>query len=207
MSPENKNLPKLETDEPTVGFSAFPVWMVVLCGALFYWCQMFLDGHAGGFNKEVYAPYGSLELLAAAQPQDQSAKYLAIGQQVFNQTCAACHQPNGLGKEGQYPPLAGSDWVMAPGPNRLGRIVLDGVTGPITVAGKKYDFGTSAMTPFRGVSIYTDESLGAAISYVRKTFGNGASLVTADQIKAIRAETASHANHNWTPEELLKVTP
>ena len=117
-------------DEPSAGSALVPVWMVLLMGALFYWGQLYLDGHAGGFSKDVYAPFNSFAQVAAAQPKDESAKFLAQGEDVFNKTCVLCHQPNGLGKEGQFPPLAGSDWVLAAGPNRIGRIVLDGGRAP-----------------------------------------------------------------------------
>ena len=138
---ENLNSPGMDSAEPTVGSEIVPVWMVVLFGALFYWCQLYLAGHAGGFNKEVYAPFDSIEELAAAQPKSEEGKFMAEGQAVFHQTCELCHQVNGLGKEGQFPPLAGSDWVLAPGPNRIGRIVLDGLTGPITIKGRLFNVG------------------------------------------------------------------
>lgn len=199
---ENPNPAPGDASEPTVGSAIVPVWMVVLCGVLFYWCQLYLADHAGGFNKEVYAPYYSYDLVKAAQPQDEKGQFLAQGQVVFHQTCELCHQATGLGKEGQFPPLMGSDWVKAQGPNRFVRIVLDGITGPVTVSGKVYDFGSAAMLPFR--TVYSDEQLAAVLSYVRQTFGDNAPAFKADQIKAIRAETSSHRGP-WTPDELLRV--
>jgi len=53
QKPVNQNGP-----EPAAGYSTVPVWLVVVFGALFYWSQLYLDKHAGGFNKDVYAPYG-----------------------------------------------------------------------------------------------------------------------------------------------------
>lgn len=201
---ENPNIRADDSDEPKAGRVILPVWMVVLCGALFYWSQLYLDAHAGGFNKDVYAPFYSYEAVDAAQQKDPNAQMLAKGKAIFNVTCAACHQPNGSGKEGQYPQLAGSDWIGAPGPQRVIRIVLDGITGPVTVSGKQYDFGSTVMTPFRAV-YSNDEDLAAVISYVRKTFGNVTQPVTPQEVKQIRNATAAHTGTYWKPEQLLQV--
>jgi mono/diheme cytochrome c family protein len=166
---------------------------------------LYLDGHAGGFSKDVYAPFGSLAQVAAAQPKDESAKFLAQGQDVFDKTCTLCHQPNGSGKEGLYPPLAGSDWVLAPGPNRIARIVFDGVTGPITISGKLFNVGAQ-MPPWRDV--YKDDAqVAAVLSYIRKQWGNNAPPIKPADIKALRAATASHTGHAWTADELQQISP
>ena len=57
------------------------------------------------------------------------------GKKVFSANCATCHQANGLGVTGQYPPLAGSEYVNG-GTRRLGMIVLKGLQGPLTVKGQ-----------------------------------------------------------------------
>ena len=64
---------------------------------------------------------------AAEPPSDGAMLYSAI--------CQPCHQDGGVGVEGKYPPLAGSEWVLAQGPARMVRIALDAVQGPITVKG------------------------------------------------------------------------
>jgi len=72
---------------------------------------------------------------------------------VFKESCALCHQTTGLGKEGQFPPLAGSDWLLASGPNRIGRIVLNGLTGPIRVEAAGGVVGLNAtMAPLGGLT-------------------------------------------------------
>ncbi len=193
-----------DAGEPTVGSALAPVWMVVICGALFYWSQLYLAAHAGGFNKDVYAPFYSIADVAAAQPKSEAGKLIAQGQAVFNRTCVLCHQPNGLGKEGQFPPLAGSDWVLAPGPNRIGRIVLDGLTGPVTIKGQLFNVGAT-MLAWRGT--LSDDEIAGALSYVRQQWGNNAPPIKPEQIKAIRDATASHANRNWTADELQQISP
>ena len=106
-----------------------PIWLIVALGALVFWGSVYLDGHAGGFSRVVFAPYTNETDIASLQPYDPERAFLAKGEFVFNQTCKACHQDNGLGKPGQYPPLAGSDWLLAPSPARIGRIVLRGLSG------------------------------------------------------------------------------
>jgi mono/diheme cytochrome c family protein len=109
MSASDPNKPVNQNDaEPTADLSSVPIWLVVVFGALIYWCQIFLDGHAGGFSKDVYAPYHDFQEVAAANPQDPEAKMRARGREIFAATCSACHQLSGLGQEGKAPPLVGS---------------------------------------------------------------------------------------------------
>jgi mono/diheme cytochrome c family protein len=199
MSPTDPKKPVNQNDaEPTVGVSPVPVWLVVVFGGLFYWCQLYLDGHAGAFSKEVYAPYDSPEAVFAANPQDPEARMRARGREIFEKTCSACHQPSGLGKEGTAPPLVGSDWVLAPGGDRIARIVLNGLTGPITVKGQQWNL---TMVPWR--DNYNDDDIAAVLTFVRSKLGdNNATAIKPELVKAARAET--HPGPE-TSDELLKI--
>ena len=106
---------------------------------------------------------------------------------------------NGQGSPGLNPPLAGSEWVLAEGPNRIIRIVLHGLQGPIEVKGQSFN---AAMLAWR--DILTDEDIANVLSFIRNEWGNKAPLVTPEQVKAIREETAAR-DSNWTPTELLAV--
>lgn len=97
-------------------------------------------------------------------------------------TCGACHGLNGEGGP-IGPPLAGSDWVAGPISNLI-RIQLRGLQGPIHVAGKEYNFPA----PMAALSYQTDEQIAAVLTYVRNSFGNKASAVKPDQVKALRSE-------------------
>ena len=55
----------------------------------------------------------------------------------------ACHQDSGLGQTGQFPPLAGSEWVLG-STEALSMIIHNGVAGPIEVAGTQYNGNMSA---------------------------------------------------------------
>ncbi len=178
--------------------SPVPVWLIVMLGALIYWCQIYLDGHAGGFSKDVYAPYDSPDAVLAANPQNEGDKTLAIGREAFTKTCSVCHQPNGLGKEGTAPPLVGSEWVLASSADRIVHIPLYGLTGPITVKGQVW-----ALTmPPLGENL-TDQQIAAVLTYVRTKLGdNKASPVVPDLVKTARAEKHSGPE---TADELLKI--
>jgi mono/diheme cytochrome c family protein len=192
-----------EPAEPVAGQAGVPIWLILLLGLLLFWAMVYLDGHGGWFNPEVFEPFESYKTLSLSQPYDPERSYYALGEATFKESCALCHQTTGLGKEGQFPPLAGSDWLLAPGPNRIGRIVLNGLTGPIRVeaAGGVVSLNAT-MAPLGGT--YNDEKVAAALTYARQQWGNKASKITPEQIKAIRAAIAGHPAP-FTPDELLKI--
>lgn len=195
------NQPLAET-EPTAERNQAPVWLVVLLAVISYWAMLFMDNYAGGFNSQVYEPFRSYKQVADANPRDDAQQLVAMGQARYEIYCAGCHQLTGQGSPGLVPPLAGSDWVNAPNPARIIRIVLQGPTGTFKVNDQMWNTPT-AMTPF-GTSLKDDE-IAAILSYVRQAWGNKAGIVKPEPVKAIREETSNHSNP-WTMEELLKVS-
>jgi mono/diheme cytochrome c family protein len=129
---------------------------------------------------------------------------LVLGKRLYEQVCSTCHQPTGLGLEGIYPPLAGSEWVLG-SPERVIRIVLYGLKGSVTVKGKQ--FGAAAMPVFGQVTgsgyNWSDDRIAAVLSYVRQEWGNKAEPITAEQVAAIHAKEANHTE--WSQEELQKL--
>lgn len=121
------------------------------------------------------------------------------GEEVYTMACLTCHQPEGKGLPGIYPPLAESDWVNAKDPSSLIKVVLHGLAGPITVNGQTYgqDHGVP-MPPMGGL---TDQQIADVLSYLRTEFGPGASAVSVDKVKSVRAETSARAT-SWTEKEL-----
>ena len=102
------------------------------------------------------------------------------GKQVYMGLCFACHQPDGKGLPGAFPPLAGSDFLKADR-DRAVRIVLKGLTGPVTVNGQTIN---SAMPPQEAV--LTDAQIADVLTYVTNSWGNSGEVFRADQVKAIR---------------------
>ena len=118
------------------------------------------------------------------------------GQVIYEALCLNCHQAAGQGITGVYPPVAGSEWV-AGDTKRLVRIVMHGLSGPTQVAGKNY--GLIPMPPM-GLD---DRQLADVLTYVRGAFGNKASTVSVDEVKAVRAETVGRTVP-WSSAELAK---
>jgi mono/diheme cytochrome c family protein len=172
---------------------------VALAIILFFGLQ-YLDLHAGGFNPHVTQKFASVKQLAKLnQPADDPR---IKGLAVYNlPTCVSCHQPNGHGTPGTFPPLAGSEWVLEENPARIIRIVLDGVQGVIQINGKP--FGPNVMPQWRPV--LSDEQIADVLSYVRSSWGNSAPIVKVAQVAEIRKATESHSGTAWTADELLKV--
>ena len=101
------------------------------------------------------------------------------GEALFAGTCSTCHQANGQGLEGVFPPLAGSDWIKAD-PKRVPNVILHGLTGPVTVNGKEYN---SVMPP---MSQLTDDEVANISTYVLNSWGNPGGHVTKEEAAAIR---------------------
>ena len=98
--------------------------------------------------------------------------------------CFTCHQPNGQGLAGQFPPLAGSDWVLGD-KNRLIKISMYGLMGEIEVNGIKYN---NVMAP-PGIppGSLTNEQIANVLTYIRNDWGNSASAVSVDEVATVRA--------------------
>jgi nitrite reductase (NO-forming) len=106
---------------------------------------------------------------------------VAAGAQLFTGTCSVCHQANGAGLPGVFPPLAKSDLIAAD-PKRPIGILLHGLTGKVTVNGQEYN---SVMPP---MSQLNDDEIANIITYVLNSWGNPGGHVSADEVKKARAE-------------------
>ncbi|HOV58683.1 MAG TPA: cytochrome D1 domain-containing protein, partial [Rhodanobacteraceae bacterium] len=106
------------------------------------------------------------------------------GEAAFKANCAACHQPDGKGLAGAFPPLASSDYLNARKATDIAGFVLKGVQGEITVNGAKYNGVMPAL------SHLADADIAAIVNYVYASWGNsGASLRTED-VSALRKSLA-----------------
>jgi nitrite reductase (NO-forming) len=123
-------------------------------------------------------------LAATSQPSNGSSPGVAKalldhGKQVYSTVCAACHQANGQGLPGVFPPLAKSDYLMAD-PQRAVRILLEGLSGPITVNGQQFQ-GVMPKLPL------TDRDIAGVLSYVQNAFGNEGPAIKVAEVSRIRA--------------------
>jgi len=112
--------------------------------------------------------------------------------------CGTCHQQDGQGLETVgYPPLAGSEWVMID-TDRLIKLTLKGLYGPITVKGKQYD-PKVPMTAYEG--LMNDEEVAAVLTYVRNSWGNEGTVITPEQVRKVRAAVKDKEGY-YEPREL-----
>lgn len=117
--------------------------------------------------------------------------------------CGTCHQPDGKGLPAAgFPPLAGAKWVTQD-EERLIKIALNGLHGPIEVLGQAYP-GQVPMTAFGGM--LNDKDIAAVLTYVRNSFGNKASAISPEKVKQVREATKGKEGF-YSPEELLKEHP
>ena len=104
------------------------------------------------------------------------------GKALYNGACSVCHQPNGEGLAGVFPPLAKSDYLLADKKRAMG-VVLNGLNGAIKVNGQDYN---SVMPP---MSQLADDEVANLLSYVGNTWGNSAGAYSAAEVGKVRAST------------------
>ncbi len=140
--------------------------------------------YSGRIAEGIYHPEGgavqSVPMPVVEEPRAHSpTEQAAFGRRIFEQNCSPCHQPDGRGIPGAFPPLAHSDFLNADFRRAIG-IVLGGKTGPITVNGATFN----SVMPAQAL---TDDNVANVLTYVFSQWGNSAVVVTPDQVRAVRA--------------------
>lgn len=120
---------------------------------------------------------------------------------LYASRCAACHQAQGQGLPGVFPPLAGSEWVVGAEPV-LVATVLHGVQGRLTVKGQAYE---GSMPAFKDQ--LSDAELAALLSHLRGQWGNQAAPVTAEAVAQVRQASAARTQSFLGEAELAAWTP
>jgi mono/diheme cytochrome c family protein len=158
--------------------------------------------YVGNGDQRVFVNYATPDPVLRSFIQsvmDGSLDPKAKGREIFLRLCAACHQPDGGGKEGVAPPLVGSDWALAPGGGRLVRIVLNGLTGPVQVRGKTWNL---SMPPWR--ENLSDDQIAVVLTFVRSELGNNhAGPIASEFVASARKETRTTME---TSDELLRIS-
>jgi len=104
---------------------------------------------------------------------------IAVGGKVYSTVCAACHQAEGQGLAGAFPPLAESDYLDG-GTGPAIEAVLNGLSGPVTVNGKDYN----AVMP--NLSYLSDEEVADVVTFVMNSWGNPGGEVSSGEVTAVR---------------------
>jgi nitrite reductase (NO-forming) len=142
--------------------------------------------YSGEIRDDIYLPEGpgiqtmptTDEIVASEVPAKSFEEQMEFGKQAYMQTCFACHQGEGQGIPNAFPPLANSDYLNAD-VNRAIDIVLNGLTGEITVNGEKYN---SVMTR---QSLSSDE-VANVLTYVYNSWGNNGTVVTKEMVEKVK---------------------
>ncbi len=163
---------------------------------------------SNGFRDSIYADkyYHPDPRPVVAGAADAGAKVAWIdewmdeGKKVYG-NCIACHQANGSGLPGAFPPLAGSEWVSG-GTKRLGAILMAGINGPFHVEGQAFN---QLMPAWNSLG---DEKMAQVLTYVRRTFvqlpEGEDGVVTTEMMKSARDEFGAHVAP-FTEAELLAI--
>ncbi len=145
------------------------------------------------------------EIAVTSHLKGKDLELYTKGREIFGREgfCITCHQADGKGLQASgFPPLAGTEWVTG-SPERITKIVLHGLIGPLEVNKAKYP-GQVPMTPYKG--LLNDEEIAAVITYVRNSFGNKAEAIYPEFVKTVRAKTKSKKDF-YTVSKLLKEHP
>jgi nitrite reductase (NO-forming)/hydroxylamine reductase len=129
--------------------------------------------------------------VAGATGVDAQAK---AGETVYQAVCLACHQADGKGLPGAFPPLAGSDYLLGDKDRAIG-VVVRGLEGEVVVNGVKYNSVMPAMTQL------TDREIADALTYAINSWGNAGGPVSVSQVAAIRAQVAREPKSASSPTQ------
>ena len=188
-----------EKHPPTIGFLRAPLIFVFVFGCLVFVCSIQLAETTNEFRlhpkKEV------VDLTPEQKEERRIERKVESGKKLFGLNCSSCHQANGEGLAGQFPPLAGSKWVTSD-PGLLTNIVIKGLKGEIVVKGETYGQVLN-MAPLVDLK---DRQIADITTYVRQEWGNQASEVSEEEVSAIRAESTNQEDQ-WTGEQLRSMYP
>jgi len=170
-----------EHDDPEENARAVPWGLVLLILGLFTWGVVYFASNSMSEKLN----WGDQRTLADVAAPAKSA--VADGAAIFAAQCASCHQADGAGLPGVFPPLAGSEWVNGK-PALLAQILLHGINGPITVKGQNYQ----GQMPAFGAKL-SDAEIAAVLSHVRSQWGNQSPPMDAASVAAARAASQSQS--------------
>ena len=181
-----------EEQLPEEGNERGPWWMYAIIIATLAFGFFYMGRYLGEISDQ---PHVLFTTPAPTDVAPEEVDLMAQGRRVYTRLCQSCHQQDGAGVPGAFPPLGGSDWV-AGDPERPVYIVLHGFRGEIVRQGVTYN----AMMPGFG-RLLSDEDVASVVTYIRNSFGNEAPEVTPDEVAGMR-EAAEGRTDAWTESEL-----
>ncbi|WP_417512613.1 c-type cytochrome [Marinobacter sp.] len=215
MNPHDHRAQFRESPEPEEGTRAIPkvvlAWIAILIvWGVGYYAWQIGKPMLGGDSRSAVAT-----LQQESQPADNSAASSGTGSSggsepagntaatkpdgkaIYSAQCSACHQANGQGVPGAFPPLAGSEWLLSNAAIPVA-IVHDGLQGKIEVAGNSFQ---GVMPKFGGT--LSDAELAAVLSYARSEWGNSAGEI--DPATVTEHKERFGDRKDWSAEDLKEV--
>ncbi|MGE0158662.1 MAG: cytochrome c [Gemmatimonadales bacterium] len=193
-----------EPPDPEEGREPAPWWLWIASAIVLFWGGWYLGRYGGTFGTATHVAFGEPSELAREEAAEAEAAALAdpvaAGENIYARQCQPCHQTTGDGMPGAFPPLRGSEWVTGE-PEIVARILLGGLQGPISVAGRTFD---GVMPAWRDV--LSDAEIAAVATYIRQWTPNDAPPVDPAIVAGVREETAERGATPWSVDELREVT-
>lgn len=174
------------------GGEAPPTWLWMIIFGVILFSTFYLGSYIGDFSAD---PWLQGRSIAAVSEDDVATEVVVDGRRIYNNRCQACHQADGQGIAGQFPPLVESEWVTGD-KGRLIRILLHGMEGPMEVLGEEYN---GVMPGWQRQ--LDDAEIAAVLTHIRGEWGNSAAEITAEQVAALR-ESESGRTNAWSADEL-----
>lgn len=140
--------------------------------------------YSGKISDDIYLPEGgAVQKMPDEAREPVKAQSLAeriqFGKNVFTQNCMACHQAEGQGVPGAFPPLAKSDYLMQD-KTRAISVLLHGLSGKVKVNGKEYNGVMPALE-------LNNEQVANVLTYVRNSWGNKGDAITPEDVQLVRS--------------------
>ncbi|MGM0547577.1 MAG: c-type cytochrome [Bacteroidota bacterium] len=176
------------------GMEQGPWWLYAVIIITFAFGFFYIGFYWGEFSYQPHVLYQTPKQEQIEEGPAEELSAMALGEQVYGRVCTSCHQNNGMGAPGAYPPLANTDYVTGD-EKRLAAIILHGLVGEIEVDGEIYD----GNMPAWGEQL-SDEEVAGVLTYIRSSFGNEAPEVAPETVTAVRDSVNRTAQ--WTVEEL-----
>lgn len=193
-TPEIRPQQRRENPEPLESANPIP-WIVIVLTALLLTFGALYIAQASITSAPVWGDGRSVAELQGPSPSAAGSQ--VDGAAVYAARCAACHQAQGAGLPGVFPPLAGSEWVTGKEAT-LAAVVLHGINGSLTVKGNKY----SGVMPAFAAQLQ-DGEVAAVLTHIRSQWGNSAAPLGRETVAAARRETAARTQPFQGDAELV----
>lgn len=188
-----------EKAEPTEGFAPIPIFILFVFAAVTFWGGVYIGHNSGDFRWDVFDP--NFDPAVAGEQTAFVFDPIARGRRLYSQQCSQCHQADGTGVRGLYPPLVGTEWVL--GPKEVPtKILLHGLQGEIEVLGNTYSGLMPAFGP-PGLGL-SSRDIGAVLTFIRQEWGNDAEPIDEEFVDQVLGEVGARTAP-WTGEELRAV--